>query len=91
LTLLTYLTVIEFEEEDGEDVPFTFLAVTVKVYVLPDVRPETTIGLAPVPVTPSGEDVAVYVDTGCPPVALAVYETEALVGLRTVAVPMVGD
>ncbi len=45
---------------DGVPVPALFVAVTVKVYDTPLVRPVTTIGLpAPVPVMPPGFDVTV--------------------------------
>jgi hypothetical protein len=47
------------------------------------------IGLAPEPVAPPGEAVAVYADTAFPPVAPAVYATVALV-FPAVAVPIVG-
>jgi hypothetical protein len=36
------------------------------------VRPETVIGLAPVPVNDPGDEVAVYAETALPPVAFAV-------------------
>jgi hypothetical protein len=35
---------------DAVDVPLAFVAVTVNVYAVPDVSPETVIGLVPVPV-----------------------------------------
>jgi hypothetical protein len=41
-------------------VPAALVAVTVKVYAVPLVNPETVIGLAvPVPVTPAGSEVTV--------------------------------
>ena len=44
----------------ADPVPCALVAVTVKVYVVPTVRPATVIGLAaPVPVMPPGELVAV--------------------------------
>ena len=43
------------------DVPTPFVAVTVNVYVVPFVKPVTTIGLCdPVAIIPSGDDVTVY-------------------------------
>jgi hypothetical protein len=48
-----------FETADGSPGPFVFAAVTVHVYVLPFVRPETAIGLAlppPEPVAPPSDD-----------------------------------
>ena len=53
------------------EVPFEFVAVTVNVYAVPSVSPLTVIGDVPVPVSPPGEDVAVYV-ADAPPVAPAV-------------------
>jgi hypothetical protein len=40
-------------------VPFAFVAVTVNVYPVPLVKPETVIGEEPVPVKELGEEVAV--------------------------------
>jgi hypothetical protein len=77
------------EALDAAEVPFAFVAVTVKVYEVPLDKPETVIGLAPVPVNEPGDEVAVYVDTAAPPVAPAVYVTVAL-ALPAVAVPIVG-
>jgi hypothetical protein len=82
--------VTEFDEELANEVPFEFVAVTVKVYSVPFVKPVTVIGLdEPVPVIPSGLDVTVYV-AEAPPVAPAVNVTEAS-ALPAVAVPIVGD
>jgi hypothetical protein len=53
------------------DVPLALVAVTVKVYAVPLVKPETVIGDDPVPVRPPGLDVAVNV-AAAPPVAPAV-------------------
>jgi hypothetical protein len=48
------------EEADATDVPLALLAVTVKVYAVPLVSPETVTGLdAPVPVSEPGELVTV--------------------------------
>jgi hypothetical protein len=48
------------EAEEAEPVPTLLVAVTVKVYDVPLVRPETTIGeVAPVPVKPPGLEVTV--------------------------------
>jgi hypothetical protein len=49
-----------------------FVAVTVNVYAVPLDKPETVIGLAPVPVIELGEEVAVNVEIAAPPVAPAV-------------------
>jgi len=59
------------------------------VYAVPLDRPETVIGLAPVPVNEVGVEVAVNVDIAAPPVAPDVYVTVAL-ALPPVAVPIVG-
>src|SRR5450631_3305991 len=54
---------------DAGPVPMTFVAVTVKVYPTPFVRPATTRGLAaPLAVNPPGLEVAVYPVIGSPPV-----------------------
>jgi len=60
--------VTEALSELAKDVPLAFVAVTVKVYAVPFVKPETVIGDDPVPVRPPGLDVAVYV-AEAPPVA----------------------
>jgi hypothetical protein len=73
-------------------VPEVFVAVTVKVYEVPFVKPVTVIGEdAPVPVRPPGLEVTVYVkeDTGMPGFAGAVKVTDAE-ALPAVAVPFVG-
>jgi hypothetical protein len=57
---------------DAADVPLALVAVTVNVYAVPFERPVTVIGLAPVPVNPPGDEVAVKVETAAPPVAPAV-------------------
>lgn len=49
-----------FEAPLAGPVPIAFVAVTVNVYAVPFVRPETVIGEAdPVPVKPPGLDVTV--------------------------------
>jgi hypothetical protein len=56
----TTLGVTLLLEPLADPVPNALVAVTVKVYVVPTVRPDTVIGLAaPVPVMPPGLDVAV--------------------------------
>ena len=60
------------EAADATEVPLALVAVTVNVYAVPLLSPETVIGLAPVPVNELGEEVAVNVDTAAPPVAPAV-------------------
>jgi hypothetical protein len=52
--------VTEFEGAEPAPVPTAFVAVTEKVYIVPLVRPVTTIGEdVPVAVTPPGDDVTV--------------------------------
>ena len=53
---------------DALPVPTAFVAVTVKVYAVPFVRPVTVIGeLPPVPVNPPGLEVTVYEVIALPP------------------------
>ena len=57
-------TVTEFDAADAADVPMLFVAVTVNVYAVPVVNPETVMPLlhvaeVKVPVLPPGLDVAV--------------------------------
>jgi hypothetical protein len=83
--------VTELDADDAVDVPLALVAVTVNVYDVPVVRPDTVIGLAPVPVSEPGDEVAVYADTALPPVAPAVYVTVAEVPVPpSAAVPIVG-
>ena len=57
------VVVIEFEAADGKELPTEFVATTVKVYVVPAVRPVIEIVPEPAcvrePVIPPGEEVAV--------------------------------
>ena len=74
---------------DGALVPAALVAVTVKVYAVPLVRPFTVIeaqGAAQVPVMPPGEDVAVKLVIGPP------TELKGMVALAmpAVATPIVG-
>jgi hypothetical protein len=56
----TVAGVTEFEAELAKLLPSAFVAITVKVYAVPLVRPVTVIGLAaPVPVNPPGLEVTV--------------------------------
>jgi hypothetical protein len=66
------------------------VAVTVNVYAVPLVKPETVIGEEePVPVKPPGLEVTVYVKLAGKPVVGAVKVTDADT-LPAVAVPIVG-
>jgi hypothetical protein len=67
------------------------VAVTVKLYVVREVKPLTVIGeLEDVPVMPPGLEVAVNPVTEAPPLSLAVNATVAVVDEVAVAVPIVG-
>jgi hypothetical protein len=75
--------------------PAEFVALTVNVYDVAAVKPDTVIvpepAVASVPVKPPGEDVAVYNVIVAPPLlAGAVYATVAVVVPVAVAVPIVG-
>ena len=71
--------VTEFDTSEDRLVPTEFVAVTVKVYAVPLVRPVTVTDVpVVVAVTPPGADVAVYSVIGVPPSeAGAVHETIA--------------
>jgi hypothetical protein len=56
----TVAGVIELEAAEAAPVPTLFVAVTVKVYAVPFVKPTTTIGdVVSAPVKPPGEEVTV--------------------------------
>jgi hypothetical protein len=69
--------------------PVELDALTVKVYDVADVNPETVMGDEPVPVTDPGVEVAVNV-VPVPPVVAAVYATVAVLDPVAVALPIVG-
>jgi hypothetical protein len=83
--------VTELDAEDAA-LPYIVDAVTVNVYAVPAVRPETRIGDAPVAVIPPGEEVAVYVTEPEVPVDPAVYGTSIFLSTfcTMTAVPIVG-
>ena len=87
--------VIELEALDAVEVPTEFVAVTLKVYAVDAVRPETVIVPDPdcetYPVIDTGVDVAVYLLIADPPLLVgAVKEIVALVGESAEADPIVG-
>jgi hypothetical protein len=82
--------VTDEEAEDAVDVPFAFVAVTVNVYAVFCARPDTEIGLDPVPVMLEGDEVAVNAETAFPPVAPAVYATVTTPTAVAFTAPMVG-
>jgi len=86
----TVAGVTAFDAAEAALVPTELVAVTLKVYEVPFVRPDTTIGLeVPVPVIPPGVEVTVYPVMTAPPLPFGVNVTLAL-ALPLVAVPMVG-
>jgi hypothetical protein len=93
---MTYeFVVTEVDAAEASEVPATFVAVTVNVYAVPPVSPETVMVPADapdrVPVFPPGLDVAVYFVIGVPPLdAGAVNATVAVVFPVTVTAPMPG-
>lgn len=80
--------------EDAADAalaPAELLAVTVKVYDVPLVRPGTTMGLeAPVAVIPLGADVTVKLVIGAPPLKAGAVNDTLARAFPAVATPMVG-
>ena len=86
--------VTALDGEDGEDVPIPFVAVTVKVYAVPFVRPVTVPDVAVAPLTfteaPPGLAVTVYDEMAeSPSFAGSTHETVALAFPAT-AVTLVG-
>ena len=81
--------VAELLEPLAELVPTLLVAVTVNVYAVPVVKPDTVIGeLAPVPVTPPGEDVTVYTVIGLPPSLAGGVKVIKALAMPAVAVPI---
>lgn len=79
------------EAAEAAPVPTAFVAVTVKVYALPFVRPVTVSGLdAPVAVLPSGLEVTVYKVIALPPFDAGAVKLTVAWPLPLVAVPIVG-
>lgn len=83
--------VTEFDAADVAD-PYALEAVTVNVYAVPAVKPETRIGLVPVAVMLPGEDVTVYVAEPAVPVEPGVNATSMFLSTfcTMTAVPIVG-
>jgi hypothetical protein len=78
------------DADEAGPVPAAFVAVTVKVYAVPFVRPVTVHGeVAQVPVCPP-EDVAVYEMIAEPPLLAGGVKVTAACALPPVAVPIVG-
>ena len=75
---------------DAAPVPIAFVAVTVKVKVVPFVKPVTVQASVPVvQVKPPGDDVAVY-DVTADPLPFAAVQTSATLVLPRVALVSVG-
>ena len=72
-------------------VPVALVAVTVNVYDVPAVKPETVMGEdAAVPVNPPGLDVAVYPVMAEPPLFVGAVNATEAEDTPAVAVPIVG-
>jgi hypothetical protein len=83
--------VTELDAADAGDVPIAFVAVTVNVYAVPLLKPETVIGdEAPVPVIPLGLDVTVKPVIAEPPLLAGAVKVTDAVAFPAVAVPIVG-
>jgi hypothetical protein len=83
--------VTELLAEDAGDVPIAFVAVTVNVYAVPLLKPETVIGLEPPDaVTPPGLDVTVKLVIAEPPLFAGAEKVTDAEALPAVAVPIVG-
>jgi hypothetical protein len=79
------------DRADAGPVPIALVAVTVKVYAVPLVKPVTVIGLTvPVAVSPPGLEVAVYPVIDPPPLLDGAVNAKVACALPAVAVPMVG-
>jgi hypothetical protein len=77
--------------EDAGDVPIAFVAVTVNVYAVPLLKPETVIGdEAPVPVIPLGLDVTVKPVIAEPPLSAGAENDTDACALPAVALTSVG-
>jgi hypothetical protein len=83
--------VAELLELLAELVPILLVAVTVNVYAVPIVNPDTVIGEPdPVPIIPPGDDVAVYTVIALPPSFAGGVKVTVTVPMPAVAVPIVG-
>jgi hypothetical protein len=85
----------QLETFEGILEPTALTAVIVKLYGVSEVRPVMAIIPLPaplkVPVIPPGEDVAIYLKMGEPPLFVgAVNETVAVVAPVAIAIPIVG-
>jgi hypothetical protein len=87
----TVAGVTEFEAELSKLLPLAFVAITVKVYAVPLVRPDTVIGLPePVPVKPPELEVTVYPVIAEPPLLAGAVNVTVASAFPGVAVPIVG-
>jgi hypothetical protein len=87
----TPATLIGADAVDETEVPTAFVAVTLKVYVLPFVRPATVIGeLVLVNVSPVSTTVSVYEVIGVPPLSAGAANVTVAVSSPRVAVTVVG-
>jgi hypothetical protein len=87
----TLAGVTVFEGADARPVPIEFVAITVKVYAVPFVRPVTVMGdAAPLAAMPPGDEVAVYDVIAEPPVDAGGVNVTVACAFPAVAVPIVG-
>jgi len=79
------------EAVEGKLLPFKLIAITVKVYAIPFVRPVTVRGLVvPVTVFPSGDEVTVYPVIADPPFDAGAVKLNIASIFPAVAVTFVG-
>jgi len=91
IAVVPLLGVTEFEAADAGLVPIAFVAVTVKVYAVPLVKPVTVMGLVvPVAVKLPGFDVTVNTVIALPPVLVGAVNDTVASPFPAVAVPIVG-
>jgi len=91
IAVVAAVGVTELEAADAGLVPIAFVAVTVKVYAVPLVKPVTVIGLVvPVAVKLPGFDVTVKPVIALPPVLVGAVNDTVACPSPAVAVPMVG-
>ena len=87
----TVAGVTVFDGADAGPVPTALVAVTVKVYAAPLVRPATVMGdAAPLALMPPGEELAVYDVIGEPPLETGGVNVIVACPFPAVAVPMMG-
>jgi hypothetical protein len=87
----TVLGITEAEELEATELPALVVATTVNVYVVPLVKPVTTIGeLEPEAVILSGEEVTVYPVMALPPLEVGAVKATLACAFEAVAITLVG-